>query len=69
MKLLNRGNVFVIVRHDVSKGWNSTTACGAFSELNEAEDYKGVCEQQWTERVGDLEGVEFEIQLTTYYGR
>lgn len=68
-KLLNRGSLFVVVRHDISKGFNSGIAVGGFSELSDADDYKGMSEQQWKERVGDLDGVEFEIQLTTYYGK
>lgn len=61
--------MFVVVRHDITRGWNSGVACGSFSELSDADDYKGMAEQQWFEKVGDLDGVEFEIQLTTYYGK
>jgi hypothetical protein len=41
---------------------------GVFANLEEADDYKGMCEQQWKERIGHLDGIEFEVQLTTYYG-
>lgn len=68
IKLKNRGNLFVVIRHDLQGSWNSSTACAAFADLDDADDYKGACEQEWRERVGDLEGVDFDIQLTTYYG-
>jgi hypothetical protein len=66
-KLLNRGNVFTVVRI----GWQGVPApavVGVFANLEEADDYKGMCEQQWKERIGHLDGIEFEVQLTTYYG-
>jgi hypothetical protein len=66
-KLLNRGNVFVVVRH-VYEGVE-THVVGVFSELEEADDYRGVCEQQWREKVGGLDYVSFEVQMTTYYGK
>lgn len=68
-KLLNRGNVFVVVRSftDAPEPYNPT-AVGVFSELDEADDYKGMCEQQWKERYGVV-NVVFDIQLTTYYGK
>lgn len=65
-KLLNRGKVFVIVRYIIGK---APISIGVFSELSEADDYKGMCEQQWKEQVGHLEDIEFEIQMTTYYGK
>jgi hypothetical protein len=69
-KLLNRGNVFVVVRNSFGyTEYSRSASCGVFSELEEADDYKGMCEQQWKEKVGHLDDVEFEVQLTTYYGR
>lgn len=65
-KLLNRGNVFVVVRDDRMHG---PAVCGVFADVDEADDYKGMCEQQWKERVGHLDGLTFEVQLTTYYGK
>lgn len=72
MKLLNRGNAFVLVRHNLDTCYHSnfpSTTVGVFSELEDADDYKGMCEQQWIDKVGNLDSVEFEIQLTTYYGK
>lgn len=66
-KLLNRGNVFVVTRQG-GYGFDSAV-CGVFSELQEADDYVGMCEQQWKEKVGDLKGVMFSIQISTYYGK
>jgi hypothetical protein len=69
-KLLNRGNVFVVMRHTLGWGGISDgTSLGVFSELDEADDYKGMCEQQWRDKVGHLHEVEFSIQMTTYYGK
>lgn len=65
-KLLNRGNVFVVVRVHPT---HAPSACGVFSELEDADDYRGACEQQWLDKIGNLAGVSFEIQLTTYYGK
>ena len=68
-KLLNRGSVFVVTRTLYDYGNTVTVVLGVFSELDEADDYKGMCEQQWKEKVGHLKNVEFDIQLTTYYGK
>jgi hypothetical protein len=71
-KLLNRGNVFVVVRSeqpDFGDNLHSRPAAvGVFADMDEADDYKGMCEQQWRDRCGSLDGIEFEVQLTTYYG-
>lgn len=64
-KLLNRGNIFVVVR--VSNP--HTHVLGVFSDMDEADDYRGAMEQKWLEKVGVVEGVEFQVQMTTYYGR
>jgi hypothetical protein len=65
-KLKNRGNMFVVVRQQ----WNGIGChvVGTFSNMDDADDYKGTCEQQWLDKMGSLHGVEFEVQLTTYYG-
>jgi hypothetical protein len=68
-KLKNRGNMFVVVRQHFGAALGGSAAvCGSFSDMDDADDYKGACEQRWLERVGTLDGVEFEVQLTTYYG-
>lgn len=72
MKLLNRGNAYVVVRHNLDTCYHAhfpSAAVGVFSEVDEADDYKGMCEQQWKDKVGHLKDVEFEVQLTTYYGK
>lgn len=66
-KRLNRGNVFVVLRDD-TRGTYGPAVVGVFYNLEDADDYKGMCEQQWIDKVGSLDGVEFDIQLTTFYG-
>lgn len=69
-KLLNRGNVFVVVRNTFGYSeYNASHVIGVFSEMDEADDYKGMCEQQWKEKVGDLDNVNFDVQMSTYYGK
>lgn len=68
-KLLNRGNLYCIVRTNYDYENTTMTICGGFSELSEADDAKGMFEQQWRDKVGDMRNVEFDIQLTTYYGK
>lgn len=68
-KLLNRGNIFIVTRNQFGYAeYQRSAVVGAFSNLDDADDYKGACEQQWIDKVGSLNDVEFEIQLTTYYG-
>lgn len=68
-KLLNRGSVFVVVRNQFGYSeYQRSAVVGVFGDLGDADDYKGMCEQQWIDKMGNLNDIEFEIQLTTYYG-
>lgn len=69
-KLLNRGNMFVVIRTtmDVTGAWANPAVVGAFTDMDQADDYRGACEQQWLDKVGNVKHVNFEVQLTTYYG-
>lgn len=61
MKLKNRGNLYLVVR---SVG---RVVVGGFSEAEEAYDHASACEQEWFDTTG--EGVNFNVELTTYYGK
>lgn len=63
-KLKNRGNAYVVVRH-LPKG---TDVVAVFSDLGQADDYRDSCYQAWLDRVGTAAQVEFEVQLSTFYG-
>lgn len=68
-KRLNRGNVFVVVRNSFGYSeYQASVVVGVFANLEDADDYKGTCEQQWIDKVGSLNDIEFDIQLTTFYG-
>ena len=54
----NRATVYVVLRHD--------SVCGVFAELEEADDYRGACEQEWLEKTGKK--VYFRVQVSTFYG-
>lgn len=67
-KLLNNGNIYVVVRnHFEYSEYHASAVCGVCKSLERADEFKGVCEQQWLDRVGNLDGVEFDIQLSVLY--
>lgn len=55
----NRANLYVVVREDGA-------LCGAFSEWEEAEDYRGACEQEFLDKTGKR--ALFYTRLVIYYG-
>lgn len=65
MKLKNRGNVYAVVRH-LPQG---SDVVGVFDNLQTADDYSDACLQAWIDKTGSAaHQVEFEVQLSTYYG-
>ena len=68
----NRANVFVVVREDTDEfrlQLLNTAILGVFGSLEEADNYKGACEQEWKEKMGDwtVDPPIFEIRMTTFY--
>lgn len=56
----NRSDLYVVVRGE------GEAICGAFSNYEAAEDYRGACEQEWLEKTSVP--VPYYVRLTTYYG-
>jgi hypothetical protein len=56
----NRETVYIVVR-----GY-SDALCGVFANFEDAEDYKGACEQEWEDKTGKKQ--EFYIRSSTFYG-
>lgn len=64
-KLSNRGNLYLVQRYH---GYEFQTTCGAFSDLEAADEAAGMFRQQWIDKVGDDKGVRFIVDMTTFYG-
>lgn len=62
----NRANLYLVERIHVLE--NIGSICGAFSSLEEADDYKDACEQEWKDKAGEMGDVVFSVTVTTYYG-
>ena len=68
----NRANVFVVVREDTDEfrlQLLNTAILGVFGSLEDADNYKGACEQEWNEKMGDriVDPTIFEVRMTTFY--
>lgn len=59
----NRANIYVVVREDESH----TAILGVFSDLIEADDYKGACAAEWF-NITKGQPANFEVRLSTFYG-
>lgn len=55
----SRANLYLVVRE-------GEAICGGFSDYDEAENYRGACEQEFFEKTGKT--VRFYVRLTTFYG-
>jgi hypothetical protein len=55
----NRANLYEVVREDGA-------LCGAWSNYDDAEDFRAACEQEFFEKTGHK--VPFYVKLTTFYG-
>ena len=66
----SRESVFVVVRMtlDVTGAWANPVICGVFPHYNDATDYAGACYQEWIDKGAPIEHVNFDVQLTTFYG-
>lgn len=68
----NRANLFLVERvsfttHEQDDYSTITVVVGAFSTPEDADDFKGECEQEWKDRELD-DGTSFRVVLTTFYG-
>lgn len=66
----NRESVFVVVRQtlDVTGAWCNPVVCGVYLQYTDATDYAGSCYQEWVDKGAPIEHVNFEVQLSTFYG-
>ena len=64
----NRANLYLVVRETYDYSNSDKAVLGAFSDCEEADNFKDACQQEWLDKVGDLKNVDFEVELTTYYG-
>jgi hypothetical protein len=55
-----RATVFVVVRGE------GEALVGVFSDYEEAEDYRGACEQEWIDKTGH--SYPFFVRSSTFYG-
>lgn len=60
----DKNNLFVVER------WmdGGSVLVGGASSMERADEVKEMFEQQWKDAVGNLEGVSFDIAITTFYG-
>jgi len=56
----NRATVYLVVRG------NGEAFCGVFATPEEADDYKGACEQEWLDKTGKY--YPFFVRSSTFYG-
>ncbi len=64
----NRANLYIVVRLDYGPDNIDRIVLGGFSVDTDADDYCGVCKQEWLEKTGSLKDTDFEVELTTFYG-
>ncbi len=66
----NRANVFHVVRyHYVSNGeMGGGINVGTFSDVGNADDFRGACEQEWRDKLGDEANTLFLVEMGTFYG-
>lgn len=56
----NRATVFIVTR-----GFGEAI-CGVFADYEDAEDFRGVCEQEFLDKTGAME--HFFVRSSTFYG-
>lgn len=65
MKLKTRNNLFLVVRHATMALAGSETPIAGFLNLESAEEYAGVCQQEFKEK--NIEGFAFRVVPLIYY--
>lgn len=61
-----RSNLYLVERLDRRSGQSSI--CGGFSELEEADNFRDGCEQEWKDKHPDDVTIMFGVIVTTFYG-
>ena len=62
----NRDNIFLVVREDLNWPHKSSHVCGAYCNLETAENTAAAYNQRWEDRGWD-QLAHFEVKITTYY--
>lgn len=60
----HRANLFIVTRFTPD---GMFSICGGFPTPEEADDFRGACQQEWDEKTNGAKAL-FEVQITTYYG-
>lgn len=65
MKLKTRNNLFLVVRHAMLALAGGEAPIAAFLNLESAEEYAGVCQQEFKEK--NIMGFSFRVVPVIYY--
>lgn len=60
----NRALVYLVERVEN----NRQIPLAAFKNDTDADEYRGVCEQQWLDIIGELNGIQFRVNAVVFYG-
>jgi hypothetical protein len=66
----NKSNVFHVARYNYEGNGDLRFAanCGTFANISDADDFRGACEQEWRDKLGDDANVLFRVEMGTFYG-
>jgi hypothetical protein len=64
----NRANLYLVVRTVFNYEDTTMVVIGGFSEWEDADNFKDECRQEWFDKTGSLVGVDFGVEMTTFYG-